>query len=184
MNELKTNGLDTTHVWRGKHKHISYEIKYSTNDYVREHSFNGNTGHFCSYITILRANIPKEFDALIPEFDKELGGRRYYSNPVCDAVPMRNGGCTFFEVIRADKDGEIIGFKIGNDYNHSWNNDDSEYFGGVQRDVKSAINDFVEAYPKYKAWSNINGKYYPATRLAYFNAKAQEALDKKYPKMK
>lgn len=163
------DGIDSyIQKWRGKYKHINYTICFHTSPYMKtgEHpDLYPDEGIWNGYIQIFRNSIPKEFDILIPKIVK-YENRKYHKYESLDNI--FDFGITYFDLIH-DVDSKIIGFEVGNDYCHSWNHGTEMW--EVIADVKKAIDNFIDRYPKYKAWSIFNGHWITAKNLEAYNKK-------------
>jgi len=169
-------------TWSDRYKGISYEICFWTNGNMQK-SENSDIyragGIWNSYIIILKKQIPKHFDSLIGKIKYWRGhvSRNYdHLHNIFDF----NGGITFYKSIFNEK-GEIIGFKVGNDYNHIWN-DGTEDEQQILSDVKTAIDIFISHYPNYKVWSSMDGAYVMPRNLEKHNRIANLKLNRKYGK--
>lgn len=157
-------------TWSGEYRHIRFSIVFWTNESM-ERPENSDIyrfkGIWNSYISIQKDSIPKEFDSLIPELQK-LSGRLHFRYGSLDDYFNMAGGLTFFDLIHNEK-GIPVAFKVGNDYNHIWN----EYvdFVMILSNIKHSIDCFIEHFPNYKAWSFINGHWVKASNLEKYNDK-------------
>lgn len=168
--------------WRGVHKHISYTIVFHTSPSMENEENSNiypNKGIWNSYIQIDKLSIPKEFDSLIPKLQKTKHGkhRDYYR---LEKLFEFSGGITFYRT-QYDEEGLIAGFEVGNDYNHIWNGGES--IESILYDIKKSIDEFIDHFPKRKVWSIVDGKWVMPKNLETHNKKANEKLDKKYPKL-
>ena len=169
-------------IWHDKYKGISYEICFWTSENMQkpENSDNYKAGGIWnSYVTILKKQIPKHFKKLI-------GDIKVWNNHISrDYNHLHNifdfpGGITFYESIFNER-GKIIGFKVGNDYSHVWN-DGTEDKEQILCDIKEVIDTFINHYPNYKVWSSMDGAYVMPHNLEEHDRIAKLKFDKKYGK--
>lgn len=71
-----------------------------------------------------------------------------------------HGGITLYEKARDDV-GKIIGYKLGCDYMHLWDNNKAYNLESIVQDVHRSIDKLWELVPDLKVCCNWNGKYYP-----------------------
>jgi len=164
--------LTTSKVWELDIEGINCEIKFWTTEYMKKDDYNTypKGGIWNSYIYINKKSIPRSFHKLVPKIDTNRGRQcfRYYDLPIGMV-----GGTTFFDVFR-QADGDIIGVKIGNDYNHIWNEHEFTNETTITKDLEETINEFAQLFPNYKVWSHVDGKYVKPENLEEYNKKANK----------
>ena len=161
-------------TWSGEYKRIHFEVCHWVEDYMLDPKHSDvypNKGIWNSYIFINKKSIPKEFDSLIPKLKKGYSKRKYHDYYTLEYLFDFKGGATYFE-LSYNESGEVVGFKIGNDYNHIWSGGEGLY--SITQDIKNSIDCFIDHFPKYKAWSIINGHWIIADNLEKYNDKVRQ----------
>ena len=137
-----------------------------------------NQGIWNSYIIINKSNLPKSFKKLIAPLRKStIDERKTRDYCKIDFQDMPNG-LSYYEILHSEE-GKITGIKIGNDYNHIWNN--IVTFEEVARDVKKTIDNLYNRYKdEILIRSHVDGKYVKEDKLEKYNKlKHKELIRKK-----
>ena len=167
--------LTTTKKWRFTYKSINCEVVFWTNDSMKSEEHRDIypcKGIWNSYIIINKKSIPRSFKKLIPE----LKSSKYFKEPYFNynKLPLEmNGGITFFEAIR-NTSGDIIAIKIGNDYNHIWNNPENIGEFSIEKDLRVVVDSVIALFPNFKSWSHVDGKYVKYDELEEYNKKLKQ----------
>jgi len=87
-------------------------------------------------------------------------------------------GITFYEKAR-DERGNVIGYKLGCDYMHYWDEGKTFTLGYVVNDAKHSIDKLWEKIPNLKLRCAWNGKYYSTDKVYYTDKGVCVALENK-----
>jgi hypothetical protein len=131
-------------VYRGTFRGVDWEINHIERTY----------GQWWTYYILLHRNRmePEQFELFnAPIKTWELGGkkRKHYEYSKIPDINL-HCGCTFYH---KDKDPSLGYFtlKIGCDYNHIWDEEQSYQLEDIIADVKKSIDSFLSRY-NYKRW--------------------------------
>lgn len=172
--------------WRGDYKGISYEIRFWSNKHMKsgEHSFiYPHKGIWNSYIYIHKEALGKDFKKLIPKivdasFTPERPRQRWEYEKIDNIFNMAYGA-TFFEPHRDEFTGKIDAIKIGNDYNHIWNENQYITEETILLDIQKSINVFIDRFPDYLVRSVWDGTYHKPDDVAAYDEAKCESYKKK-----
>ena len=164
--------LTTQKKWNLTIKGITCEIIFWTNESMKNienESICPRKGIWNSYIYINKQSIPRSFNKLVPEIKKTNFGIK---ERFCDEqLPIEMAyGVTFFDVARKPS-GDIVGVKIGNDYNHLWNENQCIDENTIKKDLEELIEKVYKTFPSIKVRSHVDGKYVKFEELEAYNKK-------------
>ncbi len=144
------NKLDYKQSWKGTYREIQYEI------------VNWRMGwNYYLFIPLeqLPENVKAKFNLPLKHFDS---GRLFYDysgKPILSNLDW-HGGITMYEKARGDN-GKVIGFKLGCDYIHFWDEGHTYNLQFVEYDAKHSIDKLWEYIPDLKYRCQWDGKFYP-----------------------
>jgi len=137
-------GNDKVIVYHDTYRGVTWEINHIERTY----------GQWWTYYILLNRNRmePEQFELFnAPIETYELGGkkRKHYDYNKIPSIDL-HGGCTFYN---KDKNTSLEYFilKIGCDYHHIWDEEQSYQLEDIIADVKKSIDSFLSRYT-YKRW--------------------------------
>jgi uncharacterized membrane protein (UPF0127 family) len=152
--------LDKRTTWNGTYKGVKFEI------------VQWRIG-WCYYLIIPVDQLP---EAIKPIFNlrlktTKLGGSKPmsffdYSDVRIVADLDWHGGITYYEKLRSDN-GKVFGYKLGCDYSHYWDMNNTYTVDSVYIDVKKSIETLYRLVPDIKLRCAYNGKYYNQDEVYY-----------------
>lgn len=166
--------LNYRETWDGEYRGVRFEISH------------WRIG-WCYYLYIPVEQLPVEVRPIFDLRGKYLEGdlqkthkRLYYeysSKPIISDLDW-HCGITFYEKSRADN-GEIIGYKLGCDYSHYWDEGHDYNRPYVEMEAKHSIDKLWEHIPNLLLRSAWNGEYFPADKVYYTDKGICVALEHK-----
>lgn len=146
--------MDKVIEWHGKYKGIKFEIANWT--------LGGRPG-WAYYLLPDLKQLPPRFDFdLRPERGETglMGGRLYFKYEESFWGKLYwHGGITFYEKLW-DGVGKIRGFKVGCDYQHSFDSIHRYSERTLEKDCKASIDSLWELLPEIKVWCLQDGSYH------------------------
>lgn len=119
------------------------------------------SGNWNGYIYINAQQLPDQFNQLLcKKFKtdyKSIPWRWDYFG--LESIFNMKGGVTFYQVIRNEFNGTKVGIKVGNDYQHSWDQGRHYEVNHVIADLKKSVDSFIEYFPNYLVWDFKDGLY-------------------------
>jgi hypothetical protein len=135
--------LEHKDVWTFKYREIYCEIVHWGVDYVNE-----GLGIWNSYIYLFKKNIP-DFDKLLCKKKKgSIISRYYWESYKLDKFFNFHCGISFYELLRDEFNGKIVGVKIGCDYSHLWDNYKQYDETQLKNDLIDVVDNFYLNFPK------------------------------------
>lgn len=154
--------------WRGTIEGVSCEIKHwkRDNSYIAARFPDEPVvmKFWTFYHTIYREQI-EGFDSVFlgaPLREGFRPGRQWmdYGALQLDDLFEFHGGITFYEPVRDDISGEVIGVTVGCDYQHAWDRGRKFTLNMVLADCRQSVEKFVESFPDYKVRSSWDGSWH------------------------
>jgi hypothetical protein len=168
---MNVNDLNYKEVWDGEYKRIRFEI------------IHWRLG-WNYYLLIPKEQLPtkeQNIFALKLKKYKFIDKDEYYFNysgaPIISDLDW-HGGITLYEKQR-DERGKVIGYRLGCDYMHLWDEGKHYTVDSVMRDVKHSIDKLWELIPSLKLRCNWNGKYYDQEKVYFTEKNVCVALENK-----
>jgi len=109
--------------------------------------------------------------------DRNIFYYDYGSKPIISDLDW-HCGITFYEKTRNDR-GDVVGYKLGCDYAHYWDEGKCYSLDYVIRESKHSIDKLWEYVPNLKIRCAWNGKYYPQDEIYYNEYGVSIALENK-----
>ena len=145
VREVKMRKTEKT-IWQGRFRGVSFEIVCWKEDNMEKPIWN-------YYIYIPRKKAPKVFKRFILKPIKykitKTSPVRYrydYCGSKFEEVFNMHGGITYWEYIR-NGIGDIVGLKVGCDYDHLSDEGKTYALNEITADLKRSINSFLKWFP-------------------------------------
>jgi hypothetical protein len=166
--------LDYKEIWNGEYKGVKFEIAHWRLGW-----------NYYLYIPV--EQLPIEVRTLFNLKGKYLDNdikrthkRLYYeysSKPIISDLDW-HCGITLYEKSRDEK-GAIVGYKLGCDYMHFWDEGKNYSLPYVECEAKHSIDKLWEHIPNLLLRSAWNGEYYPKDKVYYTDKGVCVALEHK-----
>jgi hypothetical protein len=170
MNEKELNYKE---LWDGVYRGVEYEIVHWRLGWNY-------------YLIIPSSQIPDDmkhwFMVNCKTVERNTGSKPqyffdFYGKPLISELDWHIG-LTYFEKMR-DAKGVVIGYKLGCDYMHYWDEEHEYNLEYVKRETLNSIDKLWEHIPNLLLRSAWNGEYYPADKVYYTDKGVCVALEHK-----
>ena len=157
-------------VWNGEYQGVKYEIVHWRMGWNY-------------YLLIPVVQLPEDVK---PVFNLKLKHNKvtpkfpYYnfaSAPIVSGLDW-HGGITLYEK-QHDEKGMVIGYRLGCDYMHYWDEGKSYDLETVEYEAKKSIDKLWELVPNLMLRSSWNGEYFPKDKVYYTDKGVCVALEHK-----
>jgi len=147
--------LSYKETWKGEYKGVAFEVMHWRLGWNY-------------YLLIPAEQLPKEiqpkFNLRSRTYKLSDDGREYIAfdyggAPIISDLDW-HGGITLYEKTR-DERGKVVGYRLGCDYMHLWDENRTYYLESVVLDAKRSIDVLWERIPNLLMRCSWNGKYYP-----------------------
>ena len=137
---MKTTKLEHKDSWKFTYKDIYCEIVHWGVGYM-----NDGEGIWNSYISLYKNKVG-DFDKLLCKKRKVkiATERKMWDYGHLDEMFDFHGGITYYEVIRDEFNGKIVGVKIGCDYAHLWDNNRTWDETTIAEDLKDTVDNSLQ----------------------------------------
>lgn len=149
-------------IWNFKYRGFDCEVVHWNYDKPWDGFPSGNWN---GYIVVKKKQLPDRFAELLCKKKKTTYASmpwRWDSYKVESIFEMKCG-VTFYQVICDEFTGEKAAIKVGNDYQHLWNENHHYNEEDIVRDLKQSVDKFIERYPEYLVWNPHDGSYIKPT---------------------
>lgn len=165
--------LNYKETWGGEYRSIHYEIV---------HWRLGWNYYLSIPVAQLPSDIQPQFNLRSRIYKLSDDGQEhitldYESAPIISDLDW-HGGITLYEKQR-DERGKVIGYQLGCDYMHSWDEGKHYDLPSVRIDAEHSIDKLWELVPSLKLRCAWNGKYYNQDDVYYTNKGVCVALENK-----
>lgn len=165
--------LDYKETWKGEYRDIAYSVihwELGWNYYL--HIPVDQLPDAVKPVFNLRSRTYK-----ISDDSNEHTSYNYPSAPIISDLDW-HGGITFYEKVRDDR-GKVIGYTLGCDYLHLWDEDRVYSVDYVAREARFSIDKLWEYIPNLKLRCGWDGKFYNADEVYYTDRGVCVALENK-----